>query len=72
VVLLAWQAAIPLLQYFGRNAVFGDTLFSPRVFQLYPVWELNPLAIFTGLALLVLSGVLNEAVRMHEEQRLTI
>lgn len=69
---LAWQVAIPLLQYLGWSAVFKDISFSSRVFQLYPALELNPIAIFTGLALLVLSGVMNEAVRMHDEQRLTI
>jgi hypothetical protein len=28
--------------------------------------------LFLGVALLVLAGIINEAVKMHEEQRLTI
>jgi hypothetical protein len=40
--------------------------------QFYPAFELNPIGILIGLALLVLSSVMNEAVQMWNEQKLTI
>ncbi len=70
--ILASQLAAPLLQYFGWGAVLKDISFNTQAIQLYPAYELNLLGIFTGLALLVLSGVINEAVQMRDEQRLTI
>jgi len=39
---------------------------------LSPAFDLNGLGIFIGLALIVLSGILNEAAKMHEVQQLTI
>jgi hypothetical protein len=70
--ILAWQAVLPLIEYFGWGVVLKQISFSTQAIQLYPAFELNAIGVFTGLALLVLSGVMNEAVQMRDEQRLTI
>lgn len=72
IVLLAWQVAIPLLQLFSFWAVFNGLTLKTQGIRLDPHFEVNLIYITLGLALLVLSGVLNEAVKMRDEQRLTI
>jgi hypothetical protein len=72
VTILAWQLAAPLLQYYGWGAMLKNITLNTQAIQLYPAFQLNLIGIFTGLAVLVLSGVLNEAVQIREEQRLTI
>jgi hypothetical protein len=44
---------------------------SPAI-KFTPPINIDLVAIFIGVALLVLAGVINEAVKIHEEQRLTI
>jgi hypothetical protein len=71
-LVLASQLAAPLLQYYGWGAVLKGISLNTQAIQLYPAFELNLIGIFTGLAVLVLSGVMKEAVQMRDEQRLTI
>ena len=71
-VLIFWTLINPLLQYFGGESILTEYSLSVPGIQLSPAFDLNSSGIFIGLALIVLSGVLNEAARMHEVQRLTI
>lgn len=71
-VVIAWNVAVPLLQYLGWGAVLKEISINTQAIQLHPVFEPNIRAVLIGLALLVLSGVINEAVKMRDEQRLTI
>jgi hypothetical protein len=40
--------------------------------SLYPAFDINVRALLIGAAVLAFSGVMNEAVQMREEQRLTV
>ena len=71
-VLIIWMLINPLLQYFGGELILTEYSLSVPGIQLNPAFDLNGAGIFIGLVLIVLSGVLNEAARMHEVQRLTI
>ena len=72
IVVVAWAATNPLLQYFGGRAILAEYSLNVPGIQLSPAIELNGLGIFIGLAMIVLSGVMNEATSIHEAQRLTI
>lgn len=69
---ICWYAITPFLQYFGGRAVLSDIALDVRNIQLYPAFELGVGGIFTGLAIIALSGVLREATEIHQEQELTI
>ena len=69
---ICWYAVTPFLQYFGGRAVLSDIALSAQSIQLYPAFELGVGGVFTGLAIIALSGVLREATKIHQEQELTI
>jgi len=71
-VVIAWNVILPALQYFGGRLMLGDIAFNIPGIQLYPSFELDIGGIFVGLAILVLSGVLREAVSIKQDQALTI
>lgn len=71
-VVMIWAVIAPLLQYFGGQAILREYALNVPGIQLSPAFSLNGLAIFIGLAMIVLSSVLNEAASMHEVQKLTI
>jgi hypothetical protein len=71
-VFITWHVIHPLLQYFGGRAVLNDVALNIQGIQLYPAFEFNIVGIFTGLALIVLSGILHEAANIHHDQSLTI
>ena len=52
--------------------MLNDIAFNVPGIQLFPAFEFNLGGIFAGLAIIVLSGVLREAVSIHQEQELTI
>lgn len=72
VVIIAAYLAAPLVQYYGWGAVLKDISFNTAGIALYPAFELDLVGILIGLGTLVLSGVINEAVQMQDEQKLTI
>jgi len=71
-VFIGFHIVSPLLQYFGGRIMLHDIAFNAPGVQLYPGFEFNIGGIFAGFAIIVLSGVLREAVSMHQEQSLTI
>ena len=71
-VVIIWAAVSPLLQYFGGRAILAEYSLNVPGVQLSPAFDLNGMAIFIGLAMIVLSSVLNEAANMRELQALTI
>jgi hypothetical protein len=71
-VVILWAFINPLLQYFGGQAILIEYALNVPGLQLSPAFEVNGMAIFIGLAMIVLSGVLNEAAHMHDVQKLTI
>jgi hypothetical protein len=72
VVVIGWALISPLLQYFGGQAILAEYSLNVAGIQLSPAFDLNGLGILIGLAMIVLSGVLNEAASMQELQELTI
>ena len=72
IVIIAWNLLNPLLQYFGWGAVVNEISFNNTGLQLYPAFELNIIALLIGLMMLLLSGLLNEATKIKQEQELTI
>ena len=71
-IAIGWALLNPLLQYFGGQAILREYSLDVPGVVLRPAFELNGGAIFIGLALIVLSGVLNEAARINESHQLTI
>ena len=71
-VFIGFHIVNPLLQYFGSRMTLEDIAFNVPGIHLYPAFELNIGGVFAGFAIIVLSGVLREAVSMHQEHSLTI
>ncbi len=71
-VVLAWNLANPLMQYFGWGRVIQDFSFTTGGVQLYPAFEINGGGLFLATLLIVLSGVLREAAALSKEHELTI
>jgi hypothetical protein len=71
-VFIGFHIVSPLLQYFGSRIMLSDIAFNAPGIQLYPAFEFNIGGIFAGFAIIVLSGILREAVSMHQDQSLTI
>jgi hypothetical protein len=71
-IIIAWQVLQPLLQYFAGRAALADMQFNSGGIELYPAFEVNILGLITGLAVIVLAGVLREATLVQQEQALTI
>jgi hypothetical protein len=71
-VIIVWAFVNPILQYFGGRAILSEYALNVPGIQLSPAFEVNGMAIFIGVAMIVLSGVLNEATRIHDDQQLTI
>ena len=71
-VFIGFHIVSPVLQYFGSRTMLHDIAFNAPGIQLYPAFELNIGGLFAGFAIIVLSGVLREAVSIHQEQSLTI
>jgi len=72
IVVIAWALISPLLQYFGGRAILAEYSLNISGIQLSPAFELNGLGILIGMAMIVLSGVMNEAASMRKFQQLTI
>ncbi len=72
IVIITWNVLNPLFQYFGWGAVVNQISFNNTGFQLYPAFEINVIGLLIGLMMLLLSGLLNEAKLIKEEQELTI
>ena len=71
-VFIAFNIISPVLQYLGGRVMLQDIAFNVPGILLYPSFEFDPGGVFAGLAMIVLSGVLREAVSIHQEQSLTI
>jgi hypothetical protein len=72
IVAIGWALIGPILQYLGGRMILDAYALSFSGIELAPAFELNGLAIFIGVSMLVLAGVLREAADIHETQRLTI
>ena len=64
--------AQPLVQYFGWGAVLEDISFNTTGIQLTAAYDWNLVGVLVGVGALVLSGVINEASDLKDEQQLTI
>lgn len=71
-VFIGWNVVSPLLQYFGSRFMLNEIAFNVPGIQLYPGFEINIGGLFAGFAIIVLSGILSEATRIHHDQSLTI
>ena len=71
-VFIGFHIVSPLLQYVGSRMTLADIAFNAPGIHLYPGFDFNIGGVFAGFAIIVLSGVLREAVTMHQEQSLTI
>ena len=72
IVTVCWALISPLLQYFGGQAILNEYGLLMAGFEIGPAFEINGLAIFIGLAMIILSAVLDEANLIHETQQSTI
>lgn len=72
IVAIAWALIGPILQYLGGRMTLDAYALSFSGIELAPAFELKGLAIFIGVSMLVLAGVLREATDIHETQQLTI
>ena len=72
IVIIVWNVLNPLLQYFGWGAVVNQISFTNTGLKLYPAFELNIIALLIGLMMILLSGLLNEATKIKQDQELTI
>ena len=71
-VAIGWALTSPLLQYFGGQVILREYSLKLPGIVLSPAFEVNGGMIFIGLAMIVLSGVLNEAASINESHQLTI
>ena len=71
-VFIGWNLISPVLVYLGGMAILNDIGQHASSIQLVPMFTLGIGGIFTGLAFLVLAGVMKEAAIMYQEQSLTI
>lgn len=71
-VFIAFHIVSPVLQYLGSRIMLHDIAFNVPGIELFPAFELNIGGLFAGFAIIVLSGVLREAVSIHHDQSLTI
>lgn len=71
-VAIGWACISPLLQYFGGQVILREYSLNLPGIELSPAFELNGLAIFIGLVMIVLSSVLTEAANINESHQLTI
>jgi hypothetical protein len=66
-VAIGWALTSPLLQYFGGQVILQEYSLNMPGIVLRPAFEVNG-----GMAMIVLSGVLNEAASINESHQLTI
>ena len=71
-VIIAWTLVSPILQYFGGQIILSEYALNVPGIHLNPAFDISGMAIFTGVAMIILSGVLTEATRIHDDQQLTI
>ena len=71
-VIIAWNIVNPMFQYLGWGAVVNQISFNNEGIQLFPAFEINVIGLLIGLMMLLLSGLLNEAKLIKEDQELTI
>ena len=72
VVIIVWALVNPFLQFFGGQIILSEYSLSIPGIQLNPAFQISAMTILIGLAMIVLSGVLKEASRIHADQQLTV
>ena len=71
-VFIVWNLLFSILTYLGGLAILSDVGEHSRSIHLAPAINIDLIGVFTGLAIIVLAGVIKEASILHEEQSLTI
>ena len=71
-VILGWSICSPLLQSFLNYLVLKEISINTKAINFIPGITPDLSTVFIGLSLLVLSGVIYDAVKIRNEQRLTI
>lgn len=69
-VVVGWQMLVPLAKYLVGKALVGELTI--RGITLRPPIDLNPDALFLGLAILVLAEIFRQASELQREQSLTV
>ena len=72
IAIIAWALVHPVLRYLGSHVILSEYSLNIPGIQLNPAFGIDGMTIFIGIGMLVLSGVLQEATRIHEDQQLTI
>jgi hypothetical protein len=71
-LVLVFQIVAPALRYVGGLVILKDIAYDVPGIELFPSFQFSVGGLLTGLAILVLAGVLREASALHREQALTI
>jgi hypothetical protein len=72
VAVVCYYAVAPLLQFGAGCLVLANIDLVDTGIQLSPAFNLSIAGLFVGFAMIVLAGILREAVVLREEQQLTI
>lgn len=74
ILIILWNLASAVIKHYGQRLILKDISVNTEALKLSPYYDLDSFlyGVFIGVALLVLAGVINEAVKIYEEQRLTI
>jgi hypothetical protein len=72
IIVVVWYVVVPLLQALSGFLILNDIDLEVRGAIFTPATGFSIAGIVTGLAIVVLSGVLREAAEVHEDQSLTI
>lgn len=71
-IVIAWAFAQPPLQYLSSQVILSEYSLAVPGIQLFPAFEFHPMALFIGVALMILAGVLKEAAGMRDDLELTV
>jgi hypothetical protein len=74
ILIILWNLASAVIKHYGQKLILKDISVNTKALKLSPYDDLDSFlyGVFIGIALLVLAGIINEAIKIHEEQRLTI
>jgi hypothetical protein len=71
-VIIVWDVTFKLATFITSFVMLKKYFKNTDELRFLPFYDVNPVPVFIGISLFVLAAIINEAVKIHEEQRLTI